>query len=177
MNSLKENMNGIVVCLFELVVGILLTINPIGFTTGIITIAGIVLMLIGLINSVKYFKADVDEAATAQYLTKGLIIMAAGVFCAFKSQWFIVTFPVLTMIYGVVVLLTGIGKVQLTVDMLRRKNKKWFLALISTVLSIACAVVILNNPFSSTAVLWMFTGISLIVESILDIVMLIVGKR
>lgn len=174
---MNKSINGILLCLFEIVVGILLLINPVGFTTGIITIAGIVLLLTGIISIFKYFKTDSDEAATAQYLAKGLIALASGAFCAFKSQWFIVTFPVLTIIYGVVVLLTGFGKIQLTVDMIRRKNKKWFLALISSVLSLACATVILNNPFSSTAVLWMFTGITLIVEAIVDIVTLIVSGK
>ena len=93
------------------------------------------------------------------------------------TEKFIVTFPALTIIYGVVVFLTGLGKVQLTADMLRRKSKKWFLAIISAVISIACAAVILNNPFTSTAVLWMFTGITLIVESVIDLVTLIISGK
>ena len=36
MKSLKENANGIVLCLFELIVGILLLINPVSFTAWII---------------------------------------------------------------------------------------------------------------------------------------------
>ena len=58
--------------------------------------------------------------------------------------------------------------------MVRAKEKKWFLPIISAILSIACAAVILANPFASTTVLWMFTGITLIAEAILDIVTLIV---
>lgn len=36
--------------------------------------------------------------------------------------------------------------------------------------SIICAIVILNNPFTSTTVVWVFTGASLIVEGIFDII-------
>lgn len=174
MKKLK-NMNGILLCLFEIVVGILLLIDPLGFTTGIITTAGIVLLIIGLITVIKYFRTEADEASTGQYLVKGLVALLAGAFCTFKSHWFIVTFPALTIIYGIVVLITGLGKVQLTFDMIRKKNKKWFLAIISALLSIICAVVILNNPFTSTTVLWIFTGITLIVESVIDIITLIVS--
>jgi len=175
MKTLKSNLNGILLCLFEIVIGILLLINPIGFTEGIITTAGIVLLIIGLISVIKYFRTEAKEAATGQYLLKGLVEMVVGGFCAFKSGWFIVTFPALSLIYGVVVLITGLGKVQLTFDLIRGKNKKWFLAIISAIISIACGIVILNNPFTSAAVLWMFTGITLIVESIIDIITLIVS--
>ena len=178
VKTLKNNLNGILLCLFEIVIGVLLLINPIGFTTGIITAAGIVLLIVGLTSVIKYFRAGAKEAATGQYLLKGLVELLAGAFCIFKSNWFVITFPALTLIYGVVVLVTGLGKVQMTVDMIRAKNQKWFLAAISALLSIACAVVILNNPFTSTAVLWMFTGITLIIEAIFDIITLIVsGSR
>ncbi len=36
---------------------------------------------------------------------------------------------------------------------------------------------ILRSPFSTTAVLWMFTGASLIVEGILDIAAMVAGKK
>ena len=176
MKNLKSSLNGVLLCLFEIVVGVLLLINPIGFTTGIITTAGIVLLIVGLISVIKYFRIEAKEAATGQYLMKGLVELLFGVFCIFKSHWFIATFPALTLIYGVVVLLTGLGKVQMTFDMIRAKNKKWLFAAISAALSLVCAVVILNNPFTSMSILWMFTGITLIVEAIFDIIALVVSR-
>lgn len=175
MKSLKSNINGILVCLFEIVVGILLLINPIGFTTGIITISGIVLLIVGVISIIKYFRAGVEEAVMGQYLVKGLAAVVAGAFCAFRARWFIVTFPALTVIYGVVVLFAGLGKIQFSLDMFRRKNKRWFLGIISALISIICAVIILRNPFTVTTALWMFTGITLIVEAVVDIIVLIVN--
>lgn len=174
MKKTKGNLNSIILCLFEIVVGILLLINPVGFTAGIITAAGIALMVIGLISVIKYFKADAAEAATGQYLLKGLTMLLLGAFCTFKTQWFIASFPALTILYGAVVLVTGLGKVQLTVDMIRAKSKKWFLAVISAVISIACGIVILNNPFTSTTVVWMFIAITLIVEAAVDLVTIII---
>lgn len=176
MKNLKENASGIVLCLFELVVGLLLMINPVGFTSTIILVAGVILMIAGLACVVKYFKADAKEAAVSQNLMKGLASMLVGGFCAFKSHWFIATFPVLTMIYGVVILMTGLSKVQLAVDMLRMKNKHWFWAAINAVVSIICAIIVLGAPFTSAAVLWVFTGVSLIVEAVFDVVTLIAGR-
>lgn len=177
METAKEKANGIVLCLFELIVGVLLLINPVGFTAGIITVTGIVLMVLGLIEIIKYFRMSVEEAALEQALVKGLISVLFGAFCAFRAGWFIITFPVLTIIYGVVILLAGLGKIQLTVDMLRRKSKHWIWAAINAAISIVCAIVILNNPFTSTAVLWMLTGVSLIVEGIFDVITFFVERK
>ena len=175
MNTIKNNANGIIICIFEIVVGILLLINPIAFTTGIIVTVGIALLIIGLFSTIRYFRTEAAQAALGQYLVKGLAALLAGLFCLFKSHWFIITFPALTMLYGVAVLVTGLGKIQLTVDLIRKKHRKWFLAAISAVLSVVCAVVILNNPFTTTAVLWMFTGISLIAEAVIDVITLLVS--
>ena len=177
MKIMKEHPKGVVLCLFELIVGILLLIDPVAFTSGIITIAGIVLMIMGVVSVTKYFRADVAEAALGQELVKGILFLLGGAFCAFRTDWFLVTFPLLTILYGVEILLNGVSKIQLTVDMLRLKSSKWFLAAISAVISIVCAVVILNNPFASTTALWVFTGISLLVEGVFDIVAMILDKR
>lgn len=176
MIKLKNHANGIILCLFELVVGILLMINPIGFTTGIITAAGIVLLVIGLISVIKYICAEPLEARVGQYLLKGLVALAAGGFCVFRSQWFLITFPALTILYGIAVLLAGLSKVQTAFDLFRIKNRRWIICILSALLSVICALVILRNPFTSTTVLWMFTGISLVVESVIDIIVLIMNR-
>lgn len=177
MRFLKHNFGGIAGCLLEALVGILLLMNPIGFTSGIIIGAGFVMMLVGLASVINYFRTDPYEAARSQTLVKGLVALLAGAFCAFQSGWFIVTFPVITLIYGVVILLTGLAKFQWMVDAIRMRRKKWFFPGISALLSIVCGAVIIGSPFSSTAVLWMFTGISLLIEAIFDVVALIFGNR
>lgn len=174
MFGLKNNVNGIIVCLFEILVGILLLINPVAFTVGIITVAGIVLVVLGLINTVTYFRCSALAAARGQFLMKGILSMLAGFFCIFDSQWFIATFPLLTIVYGLVILVSGMSKVQLTADMIRMKIKRWGFVAVSAVISILCAAVILGNPFASTSALWMFTGAVLIFEAIIDIVTMII---
>ncbi len=177
MKTLKENANPIILCIVEVVVGILLLVNPVGFTVGIIIAVGIALMIGGLINVVRYFKTGPEEAAVGRLLTQGLIALVAGAFCAFNPGWFILAFPVIAILYGVAVLVVGLSKIQTTVDMLRAKNSKWWWGAISAVISIVCALVIINNPFSSTVALWWFTGISLMVEAVFDLVTLIMGRK
>lgn len=177
MKKLKENMNNIVMCLIEIIVGVLLLMNPIGFTGSIIVGAGIVLAIMGIGSVVAYFRMGAEEAAKSQSLLRGMFLLLIGLFCIFKADWFIVTFPVITLVYGVVILITGLAKVQWMVDAIRMKKSKWFLAGISALLSITCGVIIITSPFSSTAVLWMFTGVSLIVEAIFDVVALFLENK
>ncbi len=177
MRTLKENTGGIVMCLFEIVVGILLLINPISFTSGIIIGLGIILLALGTVGVIAYFRLDPIEAARRQTLTKGLIIIVTGLFCIFQTHWFIATFPLLTMLYGVIILLTGIAKIQWSVDMLRMKKPNWYLAAIASALSILLAIIILLNPFSSTIFLWRFVAVSLILGAVLDILALIVSRK
>lgn len=177
MRALKENANGIIFSVFEIIVGLLLLINPAGFTSAIIMVAGVVLMVLGFFEIIKYFRTDAVEAARSQMLVKGLVAILTGAFCAFRTEWFIVTFPVLTIIYGIVILITGMGKIQLTVDMLRLKSKKWFWAALNAAISVICAIVILNTPFASTAVLWIFTGATLMVEGIFDLITIFTDRK
>ncbi len=177
MKTLKQNGNAIIMCIIEVVAGILLLINPVGFTAGIIIATGIALMVSGLLNVIRYFRSSPMEAAAGQLLMRGLVALLAGAFCAFNPEWFIITFPMIAILYGVAVLIGGLGKVQITMDMLRVKNSKWWWGAISAAISIICAFVMINNPFSSTVALWWFTGISLIVEAVFDMITLIMSRK
>ena len=174
--TLKRNSN-LLMCIAELIVGVLLLINPVGFTRGIIVAFGIPLTLQGIGSIVGYIRKNPQEASESNLLAKGLFMVGCGLFCIFRSGWFIAAFPVLTVLYGVATLVAVFGKLQWTADLLRLKHKYWFIALISAVLSLVLAILIISNPFSSTAVLWVFIGVSMIVEAVVDVVTLIFEKK
>lgn len=162
--------SSIILSLCEVIIGILLLVNPIGFTTGIIIFLGAVLFILGIASVVQYFREKPEIASVKRGLTRGCIEMLAGLFCIMKSGWFLATFPLLTILYGIGILVTGITKIQWTVDKIRLKIKNWFWTAISAVLTIVCAIVILCNPFSSTAAVWIFIAVILIAGAIIDII-------
>lgn len=177
MKKNDKRINSVILCLAELIIGVLLLIKPIGFTRGIIIALGVPLTLQGIRAIVDYIRKKPQEAAEGNLLTKGLLMTCGGMFCMFRSSWFIAAFPVLTMFYGVLTLVSAFGKLQWTADMLRLKHKYWFFALISAALSLILAVMIIANPFSSTAAMWVFIGVSMIVESVMDVVTIIFEKK
>lgn len=177
MYKFNRRKGNLLTCIAELLIGILLFINPVGFTSGIIIMLGVILAVSGIVNLFGYFRAAPEDAAEQGGLAKGLGLLLAGTFCMFRSNWFIVTFPLLTVIYGVLTLLGGINKVQWAIDMLRAKQKYWFVAIISAVLTLVFSALILANPFASTAVLWTIIAVTLIVEAVIDIVAFILGRK
>ncbi|MCD8023360.1 MAG: DUF308 domain-containing protein [Lachnospiraceae bacterium] len=169
MEKMKRIPGKLVTCIAEIIIGILLLINPIGFTKGILIALGIGLIIVGAVNVVKYFKESPEEAANEKALASGLLLLLVGFFFALRTDWFIVTFPLLTVFYGIMNLVTGVSKIQWAVDMVRMKQKYWYIALIGALLTLLFAILILMNPFATTSVLWTFTGVTLIVEAIIDI--------
>lgn len=61
--------------------------------------------------------------------------------------------------------------------MLRLKHHYWFVALIGAGLSLGHAILIMTNPFGTVAALWIFIGIAMIVEAIIDVVTLVFEKK
>ena len=173
MSKLKENIGNIIMCIGEIVLGLLLLFKPVDFTKTIIIIIGIILIIIGLINIIKYFTTNVIDAIKEHSLSSGLTSLLLGLFCSFKSNWFIITFPVIAVIYGIIILLIGLKKVEWTFNLIRLKRKHWFIVALNAILSIVFSFIIIKNPFSTTAILWQVTGAILIAEAIFDIISVI----
>jgi len=143
MGKINRNTGNLLTCIFEVLTGILLLINPVGFTSAIIVIFGIVIALIGSRSLFRYFHTDPEMAAQESGLAKGLIYVIFGLFCVFKSEWFIITFPLLTVLYGILALISGVSKVQWAVDMLRTKQKYWYIEVIGAALTLSLASLLL----------------------------------
>ena len=172
----KIGSNSLILSICELIIGILLFIDPQKFTSSIIMVIGIVLCVLGLRALFLYFRASTQEAVLSNQFLTGMLLLTGGAFCAINSQWFIDTFPILTVIYGVAILFTGMAKLQETVNKIRLKYERWYISGISALLTLVFAGLILWNPFASTNALWIFIGITLVVESLLDLCSVVFSK-
>ena len=82
-----------------------------------------------------------------------------------------------TLLYGVITLVAGVGKIQMAVDLMRLQLRHWYIALINALFTIVFALLIVFNPFETTAILWTFIGVALLIEALLDIIVFIFGRR
>lgn len=70
MDKTNTTITTIITCLIECVLGILLLINPVGFTSGIIIVLGVVMACLGAGSIVGYFRKTPEEAAQKMILQK-----------------------------------------------------------------------------------------------------------
>lgn len=174
MNRMKRlfggRVGGLTLCVLEIIVGILLLINPVGFTSGIIIGAGALMALGGAINMIRYFTTAPEDGAKAQLLFKGLLLLMAGVLCMTQYMWFLTAFPLLTVLYAGWMLVLAAMKLQHMADMLRMKNGRWYMPALAAGVAIVLAAIILWNPFGAVNAVWTFVGVSLIAEAVVELV-------
>lgn len=80
MKFLKQNSVNLLISLCELIIGILLLIDPTGFSNGIIIAFGAACLAFGIVQIVFYWKKPLAEAIPRFYLMKGLISISVGLF-------------------------------------------------------------------------------------------------
>lgn len=177
MSNLKITKNSTLMSAIEFIIGLILLFRPEGFTSVIIVSLGVVLIILGAMSTVNYFRAEKSEAMKTNLLSKGLLCLIGGIFFAFNSKWFIKTFPISTVLYGVFMLLLGVVKFQNTIDSFRFKVKYWYINLIGAVLTLFSSVMIITNPFTSTEFVWKYIAIALLVEAALDILSYLLSNK
>ena len=176
MKNSKKQFKETLLYLFELVAGLMIVVNSKAFAKVFIAIAGIGLILLGLLQVIRYYQADPVTAAKKNYLTKGLLALSAGCFCAFRANWFLNVLPSFSFLLGVGIFTVGLMKIQRAMDMTRMDNQQWYLSFIGAAVSLACAAILLSGSSSAGKFLWFCAGILLILEGAADIALLFMGK-
>ena len=165
---LKENWAAMLIALFLIAVGILLLVNPATFASAILKIAGAVLILCGGWDILKYFRTEAADAAKGSGFFSGITLASVGAFCIFSGNWMERAFPVMAVVYGIMQILFGYRSLQRMVDLLRMKKKLWWTMAISAALSLLLGFIIALNSEMTMIGIWVFTGISMIIEGIYD---------
>ena len=167
----------LLLALAEMVVGLLLLVKPERFTGGIIVCCGGLLSVSGLWQVIRYLLMKPLEAALKQLLFRGLCSLLLGLFMVFHAEWLLSLFPVLATLYGICILLVGLYRIQWFADSVRLHTGRWGWQLAGALLALVLAVVTLLNPFATTQMMWLFIGIALILEGVLDLVSLLLGME
>lgn len=177
MSKLLNNFGDLFIAILEIIIGIIALFRPLEFINVILNCCGIVLIVLGLITGIQYFTSSMEEGMLKQSLFKGLITIILGIFLVAEKSWLISVLPIVSFIYAVIILVGGIRKIQIGADLKRLGHKYWYIALIEAVISVALALIIFKNPFALATTLWIFVGISTIVEGIFNIVIFFMRKR
>lgn len=171
----KERSNSFFACIVELVIGILLWIDPYGFLSGIVQVLGIVLLIAGIWQIINHFRETPEMAMRGTRLFWGLILALLGLFCVLRSGWFMQTLSILVVVIGIVLLVSGLMKAQWAIDLARVKAPRWGASAASAILSVLLGLVFIFNPFSTQTLMWQVLAAFLIVEAVLDILSVVFG--
>ena len=162
--------------ILELLLGILLLCNPVGLSSIVIVAAGLLLILAGAYHLYGYIRLSREEAAKTWKLASGAGILTLGITAIANQHWMVQILGTLTALYAILVLASAFMKLQMAVDAVRCSRKCWYLMAVSFLLSAVLAVLLLLNPFAENVV-WVFTGIALIVIAVLDGVYFALGRK
>ncbi len=174
---IKKHWAALLTILAGILVGILLLIDPAKYAIGMIKLAGLILIALAVFDFIKYFSAKPEEAAKGSVFYTGMTEAAAGLFCLFGSDWFLGAFPVLAALYGLFQVLIGFRKTQRMMDALRMKLRSWVMKAISAGITLLFGFVIVFNPNMTLMSVWVFTGLTLVLEGIFDLVALFMQER
>ena len=164
---LKDHSKSVIYIAFALIAGLCLLLFPQMTTSVVFWGLAAVLMVIGVINLIGYFRASVITAVTGDSMASGLLLIVLGLVIGFAQETIASLLPV---IFGLVLFIGGILKTQGAFDLKRMGDLRWFVTLIGAAVSLIFGLVILLNPFGTLLTLMRVMGAFLVVESIQDAV-------
>ena len=173
---LTSKIGNILLCIAEIVIGVLLLINPAAVASTVIIGAGIVSIVCGVVFCVLYFVGEAETMVIKQLLFKGMLLIILGILCVTQYNALMAALPFVTWVYGIAMLILAAYKVQCTVDILRLSGIRWYFPAISAAIAVVLALFILLNPTTTLEIVGAVMGVSIIVEAGLEIATIILLK-
>lgn len=166
MKMLKElKWNLIVLALAFVTIGIIFLIYPEEVQTTACYVIAALLIVVGVISLVNYLRKDISGIIYRYDLVVGLSAILGGVLVIIKIQQLA---ELILVVLGFLVTISGILKLQNSVDMLRLGHGTWHVAFSMAIINMIFGIVLLINPFSAD-VQKILIGIALIYSGLTDL--------
>ncbi len=156
-----------------LIIGLAFTFFPQIIISFLGYIMGGVLIFLGIINVILYFKRDVQEGYSFGFAI-GLILFSMGLYFSINTEFILNT---MTVLFGFYILINGIMGLQFSLDSYRALTNSWKFTIGMALVNLILGGVILYNPFKSTEVLVMYIGIFMTITAILSMVTVLINKK
>lgn len=177
MKTLKANFRTILLIVFEAAVGILLFVKPEAFTTTIIVTFGIVMLILGVINLVRFLRDRKDGISNAPAIITAVISLILGVFGTFFSGFIIGLIAAVAVIYGIILIVSGVYKLQSYFEVKKAGFPVSKVCVVSGVIAVILGIVVVVYPKDAVFSVWMLTGIMMFTEAVIDVIALLLAAR
>ena len=152
----------LIVAFSAILLGLLFILTPQTSANVICYVAGILLLASGIAAVISYLASGRLFGSYA--LVSGIVLLVCGVFCLLRPE---VIQGLLTVIFGVFLIIDGMVTLQDGIDCARAKLGGWWVLAVLAVITIALGCVVLFGKFDSIMLL---AGISLIVDGVFDLI-------
>ncbi len=164
----------IVLALAYVVLGVVLILYPVQTQTAVTYILAIALIAMGIINLIQYARLDATALVNSYDLVIGFSGIIGGILIIINVEKFA---QMLWIALGFMVLISGVLKLQSSVNLMRLKSTSWHIPFALALINIVFGVIMLINPFSDELFLIML-GIGFIFSGVTDIIVtLMVSAR
>lgn len=147
------------------IIGILLIVWPEQIIKMISTIIGIAIIILGIFGIIRYFRNN--ERTFNFDLMYGIICVIAGALIVTNTK---VVASFLPIIIGIWMIGNSVIKIQYAMTLKDYNSNNWLTIMIVSVLTLACGILFVFNPFKGATLLTQTLGIALFAYAVVDIV-------
>ena len=167
MSLLKQlKWNLILLAVIFIALGIVLILCQVATMKTICYLLAAMLLAIGVVSLINYLRKDISGIIYRYDLVVGLCAILGGILVIVKVDKLTDLIPA---VLGFLVTMSGIMKMQNSVDMLRLGHGTWHVAFAMAIVNIVAGIVLLMNPFEAAQILIMCLGIALVYSGITDL--------
>ena len=167
MSLLKQlKWNLILLAVIFIALGIVLILWPGATMKTICYLLAAMLLAIGVVSLINYLRKDISGIIYRYDLVVGLCAILGGILVIVKVDKLT---DLILAVLGFLVTMSGIMKMQNSVDMLRLGHGTWHVAFAMAIVNIVAGIVLLMNPFEAAQILIMCLGIALVYSGITDL--------
>ena len=167
MSLLKQlKWNLILLAVIFIALGIVLILWPGATMKTICYLLAAMLLALGVASLINYLRKDISGIIYRYDLVVGLCAILGGILVIVKVDKLT---DLIAAVLGFLVTMSGILKMQNSVDMLRLGHGTWHVAFAMSIINIVVGIVLLMNPFEAAQILIMCLGIALVYSGITDL--------
>lgn len=175
MDSLKKFFrSSILTSLILIILGTLLIFRSEFTIMTIAYIIGAILIAIGALAIIKFIKSIKDSKKNELDIIYGLGTIILGILVIKNHQTIASIIP---FVIGIVIIISSTTKLQYALELKEKNNSQWKVTLIVSIISVACGVVLIFNPFKGAVFITRIVGLFIVIYGVLDIISTITIKK
>ena len=172
MKSIIQDMkqNYFVNAVIMIILGLVLVIWPHILGVMLCYLLGGALIVMGAIQLIGFLRGERLGFYNKFSMFMGIVLVLLGIWICTQPR---IVLSIIPVVVGIIVLIHGLMDIQYTLDIKRTGSTKWWIALISAILTLIVGLLLVFNPFTAYEISMIMLGIAMLYDGGSDLVLLI----